>query len=162
MSIQPLELYSFISALLERYRTIWALSRLHLAIPEDLPPLCADSSRLERILVNLISNALKYSAADAPVTIHAERSAREVILSVTDTGVGMDAEIQEQLFKPFFRAEATRRIKGIGLGLYITAQLVKAHGGRIWVKSAPGKGSTFFFSIPIYIADSHEDDLTGT
>ena len=152
LSRHPLALKPYVSELLERYRTLWPLQRIHTALPDDLPPIWADPVRLERILVNLISNALKYSAADSPVTLSAEHVAQEVIIAVRDVGVGMSTEAQEHLFEPFFRAQATRRIEGIGLGLYITAQLVKAHGGNMWVESELGKGSTFSFSMPVYSA----------
>jgi len=146
---RPVPLAPFVHELLERYRTIWKVQRIHLDIPEDLPPVPADAARLERILVNLISNALKYSPADSPVTVHAERVGAEVIISVVDHGAGIPPEEQQRLFEPFFRARGTRAKEGTGLGLYIVAQLVKAHGGRIWVESVPGIGSAFYVALPI-------------
>lgn len=113
-----------------------------------LPPAQADENRLERILVNLLSNALRYADPDTPVLVRARQIDGDVEVSVTDQGPGLTPEQLAQLFKPFSRI-ARERDGGIGLGLYITKQLVDAHGGRIRAESELGKGSTFSFTLPI-------------
>ena len=154
----PLAPRLFVEELLQRYRTIWPMPRIHNDIPADVPEIWVDPARFERILVNLISNAVKYSAADSPVSLRAEHGDHAVILAIVDRGVGIPIEAIRHLFEPYFRAEGTGEVEGIGLGLYITAQLVKAHGGHIWVESEVGKGSTFFISLP---TDDEDGDKTG-
>ena len=127
----------------------WTPSRLLLAIPDDLPPVQVDPARLERILFNLLSNARKYAAPDTPIHFSARRQQHEVVVSITDQGQGIPAEELPHIFDRFYRTTRGRKVEGIGLGLYITRRLVEAHGGRIWVESEVGKGSTFTFTLPI-------------
>jgi signal transduction histidine kinase len=119
-------------------------------MPEHLPLALADGERLERVLGNLIGNALKYSPADATVTVSFERKGAEVVTSVTDLGRGIGPEDLPHLFGRYFRARATQKSHdGLGLGLYISRLIVEAHGGKIWVESEEGKGSTFSFTLPV-------------
>ena len=122
--------------------------RLHLEVPAGLPAVWADPERLERILMNLVSNALKYSPAESKVTIRARRGEKGVEISVSDAGPGITPADQIHIFERFYRPAGRRRSDSVGLGLYITRMLVEAHGGRIWVESEPGIGSTFFFTLP--------------
>jgi two-component system phosphate regulon sensor histidine kinase PhoR len=109
----------------------------------------ADPSRLERILTNLISNALKYSPPEAEVVVRAERVDSCLQVSVVDRGIGIAPEDLPHLFERFYRTRGSRKAEGLGLGLYITRMLVEAHGGRIWAESELGKGSTFSFTLPL-------------
>jgi signal transduction histidine kinase len=111
-------------------------------------PLSADYNRLERILTNVLSNALKYSDPGTPVWVRARQTGHEVEVAITDQGYGIAPDDLSRLFERFYRAKETRA-EGIGLGLYITKQLVEAHGRRIWVESEVGKGSTFTFTLPV-------------
>ena len=112
-----------------------------------------------RILVNLLSNALKYSAPGTEVTVTLRREGGEVITSVTDRGPGIASEELPRLFARYYRTETGReRGGGIGLGLYITRMLVEAHGGHIWAESTVGVGSTFSFSLPLADQRGREDD----
>ena len=123
-------------------------------LPDDLPPLLADRAKLRRVLVNLISNALKFTPKGGRVVVFAEQlDARTARVSVADTGVGIAPEDIERLFDKYeqARSRATRSEKGTGLGLYITRQLVELHGGKISARSELGKGSTFSFTIPIAV-----------
>ncbi len=111
----------------------------------------ADKFRISQVLTNLITNGIKYSpdAKSIEVTTHVENG--EVILSVIDSGIGISPEHQEHLFNRFYRVSGAKEniFTGLGLGLYISSEILKQEGGRIWVQSEEGKGSTFFFAIPI-------------
>lgn len=122
--------------------------RLTVEIPDDLPPVLADPDLLERILLNLISNAMKYSPPESPVRLLADRTDGEVTIAVADQGEGIAPEDQLRIFERFYRPQGGRRADSVGLGLYITRMLVEAHGGRIRVESEPGNGSTFSFTLP--------------
>ena len=146
----PVDLRSFVFQMKEHLRGLLDVERVRAEAPEGLPPVMADPDRLERILTNLLSNALKYSKPDTEVTISLSQSDGEVITSVTDRGKGIPAEDIPLLFQPYQRAQMVRAPQeSLGLGLYITKGLVEAHGGRIWVESQVGKGSTFTFTLPV-------------
>jgi PAS domain S-box-containing protein len=109
----------------------------------------ADATRLERVVANLLTNALKYSAADAPVTVRIAREGAEVVVSVTDRGIGIARDSAVRLFERYYRTDAGKaRASGLGLGLYISRMIVEAHGGRIDVASEVGLGSTFRLVLP--------------
>ena len=146
---QPVLLHDYLADLLLRQAAVLDTERIVTAVPADLPPVTADPDRLERIFVNLLSNALKYSGPDTPVTVRARRQDGEVEVSVADRGLGIAPEDLPHLFERFYRAKGERGTEGIGLGLYITRLLVEAHGGRIRVESEPGQGSTFSFTLPV-------------
>ncbi|MEW6568355.1 MAG: ATP-binding protein [Chloroflexota bacterium] len=123
-------------------------------LPEHLPPIQADSIRVRQVLLNLISNATKFTErGKVGVSAHVGQSngRKEVVVSVFDTGPGIAPEHQAKLFEPFSQVDAspTRKTGGTGLGLSICRHLVELHGGRIWVQSALGEGSTFSFSLPV-------------
>jgi len=105
-----------------------------------------DPARLERILVNLVSNALKYSSGDVQVLLTVERG--EVVLTVADQGIGISADDQARIFERYYRARGERQPEGLGLGLYITRLLVEAQGGTVEVESQLGSGSTFRVRFP--------------
>ncbi|MCL4465149.1 MAG: PAS domain-containing sensor histidine kinase, partial [Chloroflexi bacterium] len=146
---RPVDLKAFVSNLLDRARESMDVGRIKVYIPEDLPQVSADPDRLERIMVNLISNALKYSAPETEVLIRAEKTNQKVTVSVTDRGLGIAPEDLPHIFVRFYQPKAGRRAGGLGLGLYITKMLVEAQGGRIWVESELGKGSAFYFTLPL-------------
>ena len=109
----------------------------------------ADPDGLNRILMNLVTNAIKYSPASDPVQIKAERSGLDVTVSVIDQGPGIPLDEQERIFEPFFQGSGRKPGKsGTGIGLDIARRYVELHGGRIWVQSADGGGSTFSFTLP--------------
>jgi len=114
-----------------------------------------DQGRLDQVLTNLLSNALKYSPEGGTVTIHIQQQqGGGAFASVSDQGLGIPLEEQRLLFTPFMRGSAAHgRISGTGLGLYIVRQIVEGHGGMIEVESVPGQGSTFTFTIPARIPD---------
>lgn len=110
----------------------------------------ADKERISQVLINLISNAIKYSPAADKVIVKSHRNGSDITISVEDFGIGIRKEDQGKIFDRFFRANSKKRtISGLGLGLYISSEIVKSHKGKLWVESAGRKGSTFKFSLPI-------------
>jgi signal transduction histidine kinase len=113
----------------------------------------ADASRLERVVANFVTNALKYSADDAPVSVRLAREASDVVLEVNDRGIGIAPESVNRVFERYYRTPGGKaRASGLGLGLYIARLIVEAHGGRIDVSSEVGKGSTFKLVLPSHAA----------
>jgi PAS domain S-box-containing protein len=120
-------------------------------ISQGLPILEADSQRINQILVNLLSNAHKYTPEGGSISVSLHHDSNWVRVDVRDSGIGLSKEEKEKLFTKFYRAEnpETTKAGGTGLGLWITRSLVNMHGGEISVTSQPGKGSTFIFTLPI-------------
>jgi PAS domain S-box-containing protein len=119
-------------------------------LPKQVAPVDVDALRLERILFNLLQNAVKYSPPGSQIRVFARREKEHLVVGISDQGSGISPRDQAKLFRPFERLESSEpsRAKGIGLGLLVCKRLVEAHGGQIWVESEPGQGSTFFFSLP--------------
>jgi signal transduction histidine kinase len=108
-----------------------------------------DSWRLEQVLANLLSNAVRYSRPGQPITLRVRREGHEALLAVVDQGVGVDAIEQERIFERFYRSSRSGRA-GFGLGLAICRQIVADHGGRLWVESdGLGQGATFTMALPL-------------
>ncbi len=147
---QPVDLHALVADLLDRDAKAMDTTRVKVGFQPDLPPVDADPNRLERILTNLLSNALKYSPDGAEVVLRAVTSNGAVVVSVADRGRGINAEDLPRVFERFFRSRDARKHEGLGLGLYITRMLVEAHGGKIWVESQQNAGSVFSFSLPSY------------
>jgi two-component system, OmpR family, phosphate regulon sensor histidine kinase PhoR len=121
--------------------------------PEDLPNIRADQARLEQVLVNLIHNAVKFTRPGGQVILLAESANGGVRFGVKDTGIGIPLDDVSRIFERFYRVDRSRSGNGTGLGLSIARHIVEAHGGKIWVDSIEGQGSTFFFTIPQSAAD---------
>jgi signal transduction histidine kinase len=102
-------------------------------------------------LYNILGNAIKFTDDNGHVSIRVSYSAESVIVSITDTGIGISSEDKKKLFKPFSQIDASisRRYEGTGLGLALVKELIELHGGKIWVESEAGKGSTFSFKLPV-------------
>jgi two-component system CheB/CheR fusion protein len=110
----------------------------------------ADRNRLEQVILNLLSNAIKYSPGGNTVIVSIVREGNDVKIAVTDFGIGIPAEKQEFLFDRFYRVEKnSQKYAGLGLGLYISSEIIKRHNGRITIQSEEGKGSTFWFTMPL-------------
>ncbi len=147
----PLDVGQTVAGFVEKSSHKSPKHRVTANVRPGLPLTRADQSRVERILDNLVDNAIKYSPDGGDVTISADLRGNEFLISVSDHGIGISAADSERLFEPFARLETLVRgsaIQGIGLGLVVCKRLVEAHGGRIWVESEPGKGSTFYFTLP--------------
>jgi signal transduction histidine kinase len=108
--------------------------------------LWCDGDRIQQILSNLIGNALKFTREGGKISTRTRRAGDEIVFSVQDTGTGIAADQLAHVFKPYWQAKPTR--KGLGLGLSVAKAIVDAHGGRIWVESIVGQGSTFSFALP--------------
>ncbi len=125
--------------------------RIVTEIEDGLPELFVDRSRIERVLSNLLTNAMKYSTAARPIRITVRSGPDEVLVAVSDEGPGIAPEVLPNLFDRYYRVITSTqesRPDSYGLGLYIARLIVEAHGGRIWVESELGKGSTFSFALP--------------
>jgi signal transduction histidine kinase len=127
-------------------------SNTTIVFPDHFPPVMADAKRIEQVLNNLMDNAIKYSPPGGAIKIHGcvEAQNQTVIITVEDEGVGIPPEHQERVFERFYRVPnpATSGIEGSGLGLAICKGIIEQHGGKIWLKSLLGKGTSFSFSIP--------------
>jgi signal transduction histidine kinase/DNA-binding response OmpR family regulator len=124
---------------------------LRLEAPPVLPPVLADRNRIAEVFSNLLSNALKFTPAGGDVSLRLERQGSEVEVVVADTGIGIPAEAQARIFDRFYQVDPSskRRYGGLGLGLAIVRELVRAHGREITVESLPGKGTRFRFCLPL-------------
>ncbi len=118
-------------------------------VPPNLPPLYADRGKIRQVLINLVSNAIKYNKEGGQIRIAAQREPDAVAFSVSDTGAGISTEHQKQLFQKFYRVPgSSKKATGTGLGLHICKRIVEAHGGSIHVKSKVGEGTTFTVVLP--------------
>ena len=124
---------------------------LNLDMDEGIGIVKTDPTRLKQVLFNLLSNAVKFTPDGGSVMVKAEKLNGEIQISVSDTGIGIPKEKIEEIFKPFVQLDSSlsRQYEGTGLGLALTRRLVELLGGRIWVESQLGKGSTFHFTIPV-------------
>lgn len=150
--------FSFAELVEEAFRQVSWLAddkalELRAEIAPEVMPLNADMEKLRRVLVNLLGNAVKFTPAKGHITVtaHVEPSSKEWIVGVADTGEGIPKEAFERIFQKFGQVETRKagKTKSTGLGLTFCKLAIEAHGGRIWVESEPGQGSTFFFTIPI-------------
>ena len=127
-------------------------TRLHCFKMKLTPPdlqVKVDKTRISQVLDNLLTNAIKYSPAGGTILVEGQAVADEIWISVTDEGIGMTEEQTERVFEKFYRADvSTTAVRGLGLGLCVAKGIVEAHGGRIWVKSAPQRGTTVVFTLP--------------
>lgn len=111
----------------------------------------ADHNKIHSVIANLLNNAVKYSPLSSTIRIAGMLSENELIVSVSDEGIGISEQDAEKIFERYYRVESsqTQYVSGFGIGLYLSAEIVKYHGGRIWLESKPEKGSVFYFSLPV-------------
>jgi len=149
--LEPMSIETALYTEVEKAKQSDSTHDIVLDIPEKLPRVQADDLRVRRILHNLLENAMKYSPQGGEIGVTARAEDGRIVISISDQGIGISAEDQLALFSPFHRLEESMRqgIKGIGLGLLVCRRLVEAHGGRVWVESEPGRGSTFYFTLPL-------------
>lgn len=153
LRLQTVDLEALLAANVEQNRLLAGAKGIEISLNQNggIPRLNVDPERIERVLNNLIGNAVKFSPVGAVVSVSARTENGSVVVSVADNGPGIPAEELDRLFKPFQRgrASSTCRERGTGLGLSISRKIVEAHRGRIWVESQPGKGSVFSFALPV-------------
>jgi signal transduction histidine kinase/DNA-binding response OmpR family regulator len=137
--------------------------RLVVEIPEEMPTMLVDEMRIVQVVNNLVSNAMKFSEEGTTITLRAEALPDGVVVSIQDQGVGIAPENLDKLFQKFSQVDSssTRKAGGTGLGLIISKGIVEEHGGRIWVESEVGKGSTFSFWLPLPRTLSKDDEKPG-
>jgi chemotaxis family two-component system sensor kinase Cph1 len=117
---------------------------------DKLPTVTGDETQLGQLLQNLIGNALKYRNSKRPVIhVGARRDGASWLFWVTDNGIGIDPQYREKIFVIFQRLHTREEYDGTGIGLAVCKKIVERHGGKIWVDSTPGQGSTFYFTVPL-------------
>jgi PAS domain S-box-containing protein len=149
--VEAISLSNVIQGAVEETKRQSSVHQFVVKLPRKLPPVYADPLRLERILYNLLENAVKYSPQGGEVRVSVRPQKEYLVIGIRDQGIGISPAGQAKLFGPFQRLEASRPegVGGVGLGLLVCRRLVEAHGGHIWVKSELGRGSTFFFTLPL-------------
>jgi two-component system phosphate regulon sensor histidine kinase PhoR len=118
----------------------------------DLPAVKADRQRMQEVITNILHNAIKFTPSGGRIEIKTQSAENAVTLRVTDTGIGISQDDLPHIFERFFKADKSRTREGSGLGLAIAKHIIQAHGGKIWVESREGQGSTFGFSLPSFKA----------
>jgi signal transduction histidine kinase len=149
LQLAPVDVGRLVRDVVEQIRS-GSAARLSTNVANDLPHLMGDAGRLKRVLLNLIDNAVRYTAEGTSVIVSATATDDGLCVSVQDSGPGLTPEETSHVFEKFYRGRdsITERSRGSGLGLTIAKGIVEAHGGRLWVESEPGRGATFRFWVP--------------
>ncbi len=152
LRLVPTDLLIFIHEVISRFQPVLEQhhQQLKIQLPETLPITLVDPSRLEQVILNLLSNASKFSRNRGLIYLTAFVTQDCLQVDIRDEGIGISQEEQKRLFQPYHRVEQDRQqFPGLGLGLTVSKQIVEAHGGKIWVTSQQGQGSTFSFTLPL-------------
>jgi signal transduction histidine kinase len=162
LEIETVHLPDLIEDVLETYRPTAVNKRVGLEVdlPAVMEPMKADPTLLRQAIANLVDNAIKFTANGGRVQLRGEQKDSEMLFQVEDTGVGIAPADQSRLFERFYRARRPESLKsrGSGLGLAIVKSIVEQHGGRVWVESKLGSGSTFTFVVPLDASNVAEVD----
>jgi len=148
---EPISWPNFVRDVVHHHHTSFSDRRFHLNVPETSDRIVnGDRDRLEQVLGNLLENAVKYSPEGSDIYVVVEYRTDSVVTAICDRGIGIPADEIQQVFERFHRGRqvSSTNYGGLGLGLYITKQIIERHGGAIWVESKEGSGTTFFFSLP--------------
>jgi len=148
---EEVQLPSLVGRVVRRLEAMTTAHSFQVEFEPDFPPVYGDPALMEEVLTNLIDNAIKYSPKGGKITISGRNIGKEVRVTVADEGIGIPKEDMKRIFERFQRTDRSvvKKVKGIGLGLYICKSIVEAHGGRIEVASKVGKGSQFTFTLPL-------------
>jgi two-component system phosphate regulon sensor histidine kinase PhoR len=162
LEFMPISIAQLMESCLEtsQHRAKEKSLEIRLDAPEGLPDVAGDRRRLAEVLQNLLDNAIQYTMPGGKITLSAKPRSDKVIVTVTDTGIGIPRADQPRIFERFYRVDVarSREAGGTGLGLSIAKHLVEAHGGRLWVESELGQGSRFHFSVPIFAAQDEDSE----
>lgn len=145
---QPFEVAELLKEINEELKLLYTTHHLEFAPCEPMTVL-ADRDKIGHVVINLVSNACKYSKTGSAIKVNCRINDDNVILSVSDEGVGIKKEDFNCIFDRYYRVENNSTVSGFGIGLYLCTEIIKRHEGKIWVESELGKGSTFYFSLPI-------------
>jgi PAS domain S-box-containing protein len=150
LQLADVRLDELASRLVEEFRRVTDRHAFATEFPQDFPLVQADAERMRQVFSNLLSNAVKYSPQGGTIRVGGWVDRERVGLYVADEGIGIPLDLQSRIFEPFVRGDSRlgRRTAGTGLGLYLSKAIVEAHGGRIWVESMPGRGATFYVTLP--------------
>ncbi len=150
--LEQVTVAEIVSPSVERLRPQAERADLHLIVnlPPDLPPVVADTERMQQVITNLVHNSIKFTPPGGEVTISAATGEDEIVIAVHDTGVGIPADDLPRIFERFYKADRARSGGGTGLGLAIAKHIVQAHKGRLWAESIEGKESTFYVALPVW------------
>jgi len=159
---EPVSIPKVVQETVDKVKSLSSAHRFVVDLDRELPLVHADPLRLERILYNLLENAVKYSPHGGEIRVFAETDSGHVVIGIADKGTGISQDDQAKLFGPFQRLEqpVLDGVKGAGLGLLVCRRLVEAHSGKMWVESELGQGSIFFFTLPL-IPDKLGDSLAS-
>jgi signal transduction histidine kinase len=146
---RPADLAQIVSRLVAELRAAAGRPNLTLEGAEGTYLGAFDVGRVRQAIENIVANAIAYSPEGSPVTVRLERSPREAVVAIADRGIGIPADERERIFEPFFRASNAASRSGMGMGLFVTQQILARHDGRIWFESVEGKGSTFYIALPV-------------
>ena len=157
LQLEPLELGPEIKQIVDKIKPRFQKKELALSVTAPGHPVVAlaDRDRLEQVLLNLLENSLMYTPSGGRVEVGVQESEGMVVVSVSDTGIGIPPDDLPRIFERFYRVDRarSRKLGGTGLGLAIVKHIVDAHGGRVWVESEVGKGSTFYFTVKKVMSD---------
>jgi two-component system phosphate regulon sensor histidine kinase PhoR len=153
LRLSPTDISEVILSPVERLRSQAERSNITIRvdIADNLPAVFADAGRIQQVVGNLVHNAIKFTAEGGAIEVEArlDEQRAAVVVAVKDTGTGIPGHDLNRIFERFYKADRARSSGGTGLGLAISRHLVIAHGGEIWARSKEGKGSTFYFSLPL-------------
>ncbi len=154
-NFEPVAIWPLLQQTVNLFAQISDKHQVHIDCPSDLPPVRGHGERLHQAMNNLLSNAIKYSPQGGTVTLGARIENGFAVLWVEDEGQGIPPEDLDEIFDRFFQVDIKdeRRMGATGLGLPLVKEITNAHGGRVWVESSLGHGSTFFLTIPLDAAD---------
>ncbi len=154
LRLSRIEMNAFLARIVRQYETAWSEHKFFIDLPQEALALNLDGKKMEQVLSNLMTNAVKYSPVGGRVWVKGQLMAKEFRVCVEDQGVGMTADELEKVFEKFYRARATAELAdGVGLGLTISKEIVEAHGGRIWLNSVYGEGTRVYISLPLPAPD---------
>lgn len=145
---EPTELCGLVAEVVDRMVPSRDRGRVHVAFSGPID-VCADASRIERVVANLLQNALKYAGRSTEIKVVVEEHDHRACVSVIDEGIGLPPDEASHVFEKFRRMPSAKRHDGVGLGLYVSRRIVEAHAGKIGVESKFGSGSRFYFELPI-------------